>query len=186
MIYHITYHATFPTIHTIHFSREISPFLPILTKLHTVSKLSYQLSCPLSLSLENYAKETYILYQNIHRESSQIYNKHVNVSPLRRCTSSKTLKTGGRRGRSVGRLRSLRNTPPSSGGKAVSRERDPRTHPLLRDTTNFSLLGDDPVFRMYYIVHDVNYFNPGARACEFFSASLGYRGNNPLLGTISR
>lgn len=64
-----------------------------------------------------------------------------------------------------GRLCSLRNTPPRVG-KAVSRERDPRESgpPLLRDTTNFSLLGD-PVFRMYYIVHDVNYFNPGVREC---------------------
>lgn len=64
-----------------------------------------------------------------------------------------------------GRLCSLRNTPPRVG-KAVSRERDPRESgpPLLRDTTNFSLLGD-PVFRMYYIVHDVNYFNPGVRGC---------------------
>lgn len=56
--------------------------------------------------------------------------------------------------------------PPPRVWKAVSRERDPRESgpPLLRDTTNFSLLGD-PVFRMYYIVHDVNYFNPGAGGC---------------------
>lgn len=84
-------------------------------------------------------------------------------------TLKKTRSTGGiPEEKSVGPITSMDDCAPAiilGSGKAVSRERDPRKSvpPLLRDTTNFSVL-DDSAFRMYYIARDVNYFNPGVGA----------------------
>lgn len=72
----------------------------------------------LSNKLENYARETYVLYQ---KYTSRIVEY---TSPLFVVAHPpKTLKTEWSwRGRDY-------VYPPSPGGKAVSRERDPRTHP---------------------------------------------------------